>query len=95
MIEGYTYDFYVRAASYIRERIKEVPSVAVVLGTGCAPFADKITDPITIPYKDIPGFPVSTNADHAGNMIAGYAGGLSAGPRGDLSGDPPGFFRVL
>ena len=75
MVEGYTYDFYVRAASYIRERIKEVPSVAVVLGTGCAPFADKITDPVTIPYKDIPGFPVSTNEDHAGNMVAGYAGG--------------------
>ncbi len=75
MVEGYTYDFYVRAASYIKARIKEVPTVAVVLGTGCAPFADKITDSVTIPYKDIPGFPVPTNEDHAGNMVAGYAGG--------------------
>ena len=75
MIEGYTYDFYVKAASYIRERIREVPSVAVVLGTGCAPFAQRITDPITIPYADIPGFPVSTNPDHAGNLVAGYVGG--------------------
>ena len=47
MVEGYSYDFYVRAASYIKARIKEVPTVAVVLGTGCAPFADKITDSVT------------------------------------------------
>ena len=75
MVEGYTYDFHVKAAAHIKKRIKEVPSVAVVLGTGCAPFADIITDSVTILYKDIPGFPVSTNEDHAGNMIEGYVGG--------------------
>ena len=74
MEKGYTYDFYVKAASYIRERIREVPSVAVVLGTGCAPFAKKITDAVSIPYADIPGFPVTTNPDHAGQLVAGYVG---------------------
>jgi len=75
MIEGYTYDFYLKAASYIRERIGKVPEIAVVLGTGCGPFASRIKNPVTIPYKDIPGFPVSTNSTHAGVMVAGEAGG--------------------
>ena len=75
MLLGYTYDFYEKAASYIKERLKKVPSIAVVLGTGCAPFAKRIKNALTIPYSDIPGFPVSTNSDHAGNLVAGEIGG--------------------
>ena len=74
MVEGYTYEFYEKAASYIRERIEKVPEIAVVLGTGCGPFAEKIKGQTTIPYRDIPGFPLSTNKDHAGLMVAGYVG---------------------
>ena len=75
MVEGYSYEFYERAASYIKERLKQVPSIAVVLGTGCAPFAKRIKNTVTIPYSDIPGFPVTTNPDHAGNLVAGEVGG--------------------
>jgi len=71
MIEGYTYDFYIKAASYLRERIREVPETAIVLGTGCGPFADRIQNAVKIPYGDIPGFPITTNPDHAGFMVAG------------------------
>lgn len=75
MINGYTYEFYEKAASYIKERISQVPEIAIILGTGCAPFAEKIQNPVKIPYTEIPGFPVTTNPDHAGYMIAGYVGG--------------------
>ena len=75
MEKGYTYGFYEKAASYIRERLPNVPDIAVVLGTGCAPFAKKIEKPVVILYADIPGFPVTTNPAHAGNMVAGFVGG--------------------
>ena len=37
--------------------------------------ADKIENQIVIPYKEIPGFPVSTAVGHKGNLIAGDLGG--------------------
>ncbi|MBO4393002.1 MAG: purine-nucleoside phosphorylase [Spirochaetales bacterium] len=74
MVEGYTYEFYRKAASFVRERILRTPEIAVVLGTGCGPFAERITDAVSIPYSEIPGFPISTNPDHAGFLVAGYVG---------------------
>ena len=37
--------------------------------------ADKIENQIVIPYREIPGFPVSTAVGHKGNFIAGNLGG--------------------
>ncbi len=51
------------------------PKVGIVLGSGLGKLADKIENPITIPYKDIPGFPVSTAIGHKGNYIIGKLGG--------------------
>ena len=36
---------------------------------------DKIEDQVVIPYRDIPGFPVSTAIGHKGNFIFGKLGG--------------------
>ena len=75
MVQGYDYSFYEKAASCIRKRIGEVPETAVILGTGCGPFADRIQSPITIRYADVPGFPVSTNPDHKGVFVYGKIAG--------------------
>lgn len=75
MIQGYTYDFYEKAASFVRKHLTQVPEIAVVLGTGCALFSKRINNAVSIPYSDIPGFPVCTNPDHAGNLIAGDVDG--------------------
>ena len=40
--------------------IDKVPVAGIVLGSGLGKLADQIQNPITIHYKDIPGFPVST-----------------------------------
>lgn len=72
MEKGYTYEFYTKAADFIKERIEKTPDVAIILGTGCAPFAEKIKNPVIISYKDIPNFPITTNPSHAGKMIIGY-----------------------
>lgn len=51
------------------------PVVGIVLGSGLGKLADEIKDPLTIPYRDIPDFPVSTALGHKGNFIIGELGG--------------------
>lgn len=75
MITGYTYEFYCKAADWIRERIGFVPDLAIILGTGCAPFAERIEDRVSFPFSEIPNFLVTTNQSHAGKMIAGTVSG--------------------
>ena len=66
----------IAAANYVEQRIGGVrPSVGIVLGSGLGKLADKIEARTVIPYKEIPGFPVSTAVGHKGNFIAGTLGG--------------------
>ncbi len=64
-----------KAAAYIRDRIGEQKRLAIVLGSGLGDLADALQDAITIPYADIPGFPVSGVASHAGALMAGHIAG--------------------
>ena len=64
------------AAEYIAAELGgRRPFAGIVLGSGLGKLADRIKDKIVIPYKDIPGFPVSTAVGHKGNFIAGELGG--------------------
>lgn len=64
------------AAEFVAARFGgRKPVVGIVLGSGLGKLADKIEDPVVIPYKDVPGFPVSTAVGHKGNFIAGNLGG--------------------
>ncbi|MBR5174610.1 MAG: purine-nucleoside phosphorylase [Bacteroidales bacterium] len=66
------------AASYVKEILEGkglAPTVGIVLGSGLGRLVDDIKDPVTIPYKTIPGFPVSTAIGHKGNFIVGELGG--------------------
>lgn len=64
------------AAKYVKNQLNgRVPLAGIVLGSGLGKLADKIQNPTVIPYKDIPGFPVSTAIGHKGNFIAGELGG--------------------
>ena len=64
------------AAEFIAAKLDgKKPFAGIVLGSGLGKLADKIENPIVIPYKDIPGFPVSTAIGHKGNFIAGNLGG--------------------
>ena len=65
-----------KAAEYIRGRLGgRQPKVALILGSGLGPIADSVKNPIVIPYKEIPGFPVSTAVGHKGNFISGELAG--------------------
>lgn len=52
------------------------PSFGIILGSGLGGLAKKINVKATIPYEDIPNFPVSTvKGLHAGNLILGELAG--------------------
>ena len=59
------------AVTSIRERTPLVPRAAVVLGSGLGGFADRVEGAVTIPYGEIPGWPVSTALGHAGTLVLG------------------------
>ena len=64
------------AADYVKSRLEgRQPLVGIVLGSGLGKLADEIENPLVIPYKDIPGFPVSTAIGHKGNFIVGTLSG--------------------
>lgn len=64
------------AAEYIAAKLEgKKPFAGIVLGSGLGKLADKIENKIVIPYKEVPGFPVSTAIGHKGNFIAGELGG--------------------
>ena len=64
------------AADYIAAKLDgRKPFAGIVLGSGLGKLADQIENQIVIPYKEIPGFPVSTAVGHKGNFIAGELGG--------------------
>lgn len=56
---------------FIREKIFDIPKIAIVLGSGLGSLADDIDNKIIIAYKDIPNFPISTVAGHKGELIFG------------------------
>lgn len=64
------------AADYIAAKLDgRKPFAGIVLGSGLGKLADRIENQIVIPYREIPGFPVSTAVGHKGNFIAGELGG--------------------
>ena len=65
------------AADYIRSALsnRTLPSVCIVLGSGLGPLSKMAEDAMEIPYKEIPGFPVSTAPGHKGSLIVGELSG--------------------
>lgn len=64
------------AAGYVQAKLGgKLPLAGIVLGSGLGKLADKIANPIVIPYAEIPHFPASTAIGHKGNLIAGELGG--------------------
>ncbi|MEO7985676.1 MAG: purine-nucleoside phosphorylase [Gemmatimonadales bacterium] len=64
------------AAEAVRKRLgSRRPLAAVVLGSGLGSFSDRVANAITIPYREIPGFPVPTVEGHAGELVAGTLSG--------------------
>lgn len=64
-----------QTSDFLRAQVSLKPHIGIILGTGLGPLADMIENPLVIPYKDIPNFPVSTVEGHSGNFIFGNLAG--------------------
>lgn len=59
------------AADFIRERIKREPLIGMITGTGLGNLTDTMEIDQDIAYEQIPHFPKSTVAGHAGVLVSG------------------------
>jgi purine-nucleoside phosphorylase len=55
----------------IQEYSRVKPEIAIILGTGLGELANQIEDKVSIPYKNISNFPISTVHGHSGNLVLG------------------------
>ncbi|MDQ0339159.1 purine-nucleoside phosphorylase [Caldalkalibacillus uzonensis] len=62
---------YAQAVDYLQEKLNIKPEIGLILGSGLGVLAAEIENPVKIPYSEIPGFPESTVAGHAGQLVAG------------------------
>jgi purine-nucleoside phosphorylase len=69
------FDMVQRACESIHGKSATAPSYGIILGTGLGRLATRIEAEATIPYEEIPHFPVSTVETHAGRLILGTLSG--------------------
>ena len=63
------------AADAITSRIREVPRIAIVLGSGLGDFANSLSDAVSVPYGELPHWPASRVIGHEGKLVVGTAKG--------------------
>jgi purine-nucleoside phosphorylase len=63
------------AAEAIRGRSALQPRIGIILGTGLGGLCGRIQVETSIPYEEIPGFPLSTVESHSGRLLLGTLAG--------------------
>lgn len=72
-------DYYQKVcetAEFIKSKIKHAPKIGIILGSGLGPLVDHIEERLEIDYEEIPHFPLTTVAGHAGKLVSGKIGGV-------------------
>src|SRR5208283_819597 len=71
------FDQVAEAAAFLRGKLGTTgPRIGIVLGSGLGAVADAVTEPVVVPYAEVPHFPHSTVEGHSGRMVAGLLGGV-------------------
>lgn len=60
-----------KSVSFIKERIKEEPTIGLILGSGLGDMADDVSEKVIIKYSEVPNLPESTVQGHAGQFVFG------------------------
>jgi purine-nucleoside phosphorylase len=63
-----------QTVDFIKEKTGFSPEYGVILGSGLGSFTDDIQIEHTLPYNEIPNFPVSTVQGHKGALVFGTIG---------------------
>lgn len=61
--------------SVLQGRLPAPPEFGLVLGSGLGPIAEEISDPVVVPYGEVPHMAVTTVSDHVGQFVAGSLSG--------------------
>ncbi len=69
------YDKVKEAADAIKVRVTTIPAIAVVLGSGLGDFTKSIEGAVSMPYDQLPHWPVSRVLGHEGRLAVGKARG--------------------
>ncbi len=64
-----------RASEFLRLRLDAPPETAMILGSGLGDFVDQLEDRRSVPYAEIPGFPISSVVGHSGRLSVATACG--------------------
>jgi purine-nucleoside phosphorylase len=65
------YDQVQQAADVITRRIAAAPAIAIVLGSGLGDFVNTLTNAVSVPYGELPHWPVSKVIGHEGRLVVG------------------------
>ena len=71
-----TPDIILETAAFLKNSGFNESKVGIVMGTGLGSMADKIENPVSLPYSAIPHFPEASVEFHKGNLIAGNIGAV-------------------
>ncbi len=63
-----------KTVSFIKNKTNFTPEYGVILGSGLGSFTDDISIKFTLPYTEIPNFPISTVEGHQGALVFGTIG---------------------
>lgn len=63
------------AVEAVRRRTGMQPSIAIIPGTGLGALVDQIRVETSIPYEEIPNFPLASVETHTGRLLAGELAG--------------------
>jgi purine-nucleoside phosphorylase len=63
-----------QTVSYIKGKVDFTPEYGVILGSGLGSFIEEMKVEFTLPYNEIPNFPVSTVQGHKGALVFGTVG---------------------
>ena len=61
-----------KTAEFLKEKTNFSPEIGIILGSGLGSFVDEVDIKFSIPYNEIPEFPLSTVEGHSGKLIFGY-----------------------
>ncbi len=70
------YDKVMETSRFIKSKMKKVPKIAIVLGSGLGDVIKNMEDKEILYYEDIPNFPKSTVIGHEGSLILGVLQGV-------------------
>ena len=67
----FTLEQFDQVAGVVRTRINTQPRVGLILGSGLNDLAASVKNAVTIPFGDLPQWPVSTVEGHVGRLVVG------------------------